>query len=753
MKRTITSVATISIVLSGAFAATACDAEPAEAADQEVEERCGDNDQGENEDWMNWWEKAYAKKVRNKALAAGLKPMPAPPKPAKKLVELGQALSFDKILSGNKNISCMTCHHPLLATDDDHALSIGEGGVGLGLDRVHPENTFIPRNAPPLFNLHDLDTMFWDGRVDFHGTVKTPAREEITPEMLEVMEFGAAAAQAMFPVTSRREMRGELGTNDLAEIRDDNLTPQWALLMERLGAIPEYVDMFEDAYPGTNFADMTFAHAANAIAAFEIDSFAADDTPWDRFLRGELYAMTMDQIKGADLFVGRANCVNCHTGTSLSDLQFHNTALPQFGPGKGDGTFKDDDIGRGRVTYDTAENYHFRTAPLRNVALTGPYGHAGQFQQLEDFIAHYRDPETSLLNYDINNVEPLLQDTILDNQAEVLANFDPTDVVADIDEDEVPLIAAFLNALTDENSTDLTDTIPATVPSGLPVEEIVVTPPINPAGKITVDLGFDASGGREYQIWEQSMCDGEARLDIEFDRDANKLDVRAVMDGLPYRPSYCYDYDPSHPYNAYPECVSDGRWQVWLVGHVFSLRSVFYYDAVSGDLIGNEHDVDANNLPPTAFPLELPVLQMLCTDFFESDPQTLKVDETWSYDYDNVLDMLGSAGVYVGVLPPNLYNPNDLIVYYTEGGLPAELAMNFDDVIDDIAEGRGGIMIGTSYEPWPKPDYLAARDNIMIGWGGMWPEQPPALIPPKPEGAECGTNFQWDGTFGAVVPE
>jgi hypothetical protein len=72
--------------------------------------------------------------------------------------------------------------------------------------------------------------------------------------------------------------------------------------------------------------------------------------------------------------------------------------------------------------------------------------------------------------------------------------------------------------------------------------------------------------------------------------------------------------------------------------------------------------------------------------------------------------------------------------------------MDFDDVIEDIAEGKGGIMIGTSYEPFPKPSYLDARDNLMIGWGGAWPSPDADTLPAKPE--ECGTNFQWQGNFG-----
>ncbi len=62
--------------------------------------------------------------------------------------------------------------------------------------------------------------------------------------------------------------------------------------MERLGAIPEYRQMFEAAYPGTQFAHMTFAHASNAIAGFLIDQFAFNDSPWDRFLAGDDDALT-----------------------------------------------------------------------------------------------------------------------------------------------------------------------------------------------------------------------------------------------------------------------------------------------------------------------------------------------------------------------------------------------------------------------------------------------------------------------------
>jgi cytochrome c peroxidase len=72
-------------------------------------------------------------------------------------VALGQVLFFDKILSGNRNISCSTCHLPEAATGDALPVSIGEGGSGRALERVAPTDSagaevLIPRNAPDVFN-------------------------------------------------------------------------------------------------------------------------------------------------------------------------------------------------------------------------------------------------------------------------------------------------------------------------------------------------------------------------------------------------------------------------------------------------------------------------------------------------------------------------------------------------------------------------------------------------------------------------
>src|SRR5262249_38762552 len=101
-------------------------------------------------------------------LSAGhVSPLDPPPARDPALVTLGQALMFDKILSGNRDISCATCHDPAAHTTDGLSLSIGTGGVGTGPARtLGTAHQFIPRNAPDLFNrgYPEFTSMFWDGR-------------------------------------------------------------------------------------------------------------------------------------------------------------------------------------------------------------------------------------------------------------------------------------------------------------------------------------------------------------------------------------------------------------------------------------------------------------------------------------------------------------------------------------------------------------------------------------------------------------
>ena len=417
---------------------------------------------------------ALAAEVRLLTAGRGITALPKPPQVRPALVRLGQALAFDKLLSGNKDISCMTCHLPTFATGDGRSLSVGQGATGLGPARIHPDGAFIPRNSPQIFNLFAIKELFWDGRVrqDAAGNYHTPAEANLTPAMTAVFEFGAVSAQPLFPVLSREEMRA-FGGNELAAIPDAQQQQIWAGLMARLGAIPEYRRMFEAAYPGTRFDQMSFAHASNAIAGFFIDRLSFNNSPWDRFLAGNDAAMTPMELQGAKDFM-TARCSICHNGSALTDNQFHNVAVAQFGPGKGDGIGGLDDFGRMREDpTNPAAKYAFRTPALRNVELTAPYGHDGAFFSLRDFVDHYSESATKLMNFNADHraeLEPLLQGTILPNQTDILATRDPLLTGVVFPPQVVDEVTEFMKALTDPAARNLQGVVPGRVPSGLPVD-------------------------------------------------------------------------------------------------------------------------------------------------------------------------------------------------------------------------------------------------------------------------------------------
>jgi cytochrome c peroxidase len=411
---------------------------------------------------------ALVREVRRLAATRGIGPLPTPARSREPLVLLGRSLAFDPILSGGRDISCMTCHAPSFATGDGKSLAVGQGGSGVGPDRSHPAGVFIPRNAPPLFNLGALRRLFWDGRVEVEGgELRTPVGAQVTPEMARVLELGPVSAIGMFPVTNRAEMRGLTG-NELATIPDGDPQAIWNALMVRLGSIPEYRALFEAAYPGTRFERMTFAHASNAMGAFFVNELTLADAPWDRFLAGNDDALTPTQLDGAKTFLG-LRCVQCHNGPTFSDQEFHNVAVAQVGPGQGNGPSGRDDFGRMNVTGDPADRYRFRTTPLRNVELTAPYGHDGSITDLRAFIEHYSESHRKLLEFDPGQLEPALRGTLLPNAADILATRDPVLDGVVLPAEIVDKLMAYMSALTDDAARTLKHVAPTRVPSGLPV--------------------------------------------------------------------------------------------------------------------------------------------------------------------------------------------------------------------------------------------------------------------------------------------
>ena len=144
----------------------------------------------------------------------------------------------------------------------------------------------------------------------------------------------------------------------------------------------------------------------------------------------------------------------------------------------------------------------------------------------------------------------------------------------------------------------------------------------NVTGNVKFPLSLGFGGAKELIIREPEMCAGSADAKVTWNQNQDRVRVKLDLDGIPYEPSYCFEFDPSTPYNEYPLCVEDGVWQMWLATRFFARTSVWYYDSVSGDLIGNEHDLLAGP-PPGSIPFELPALQMMCMGEFrrtESSP-------------------------------------------------------------------------------------------------------------------------------------
>jgi len=252
------------------------------------------------------------------------------------------------------------------------------------------------------------------------------------------------------------------------------------ILAARVADIPEYEQMFVASFDHIESADdIAMVDVVNALAAFIGTEFRNFDSPFDKFLAGDTTAMTDPQLRGMELFFGDVGCSGCHSGSLLSDQQFHAIGLPQFGPGRPP-SFDPlpRDVGRMAISHDLDDAYRFKTPFLRNVALTGPYGHNGAMPTLRDMVRHHANPVESRRTWtkDMAGLPKAewLQDAdfkILDEAVEMARQETTLDIgLPDISEDEISDIVAFLNALTGETAQNLPMGVPASVPSGLPVD-------------------------------------------------------------------------------------------------------------------------------------------------------------------------------------------------------------------------------------------------------------------------------------------
>jgi cytochrome c peroxidase len=312
-------------------------------------------------------------------------------------VQLGRLLFFDPILSGANDISCATCHHPDLGFTDGRGLSMGKGGLGLGADRAG--GSVVRRGAPTIWNSAYNHKQFWDGRA----------------EDLE--------EQANGPITSDIEM---------------NENPE--ALVKELKDIPEYLRRFDAAFEGQDGNAVTLDNVQKAVAAFE-RTLTANNSPFDRFVRGELGALTPAQRRGFNLFrSGRTRCFECHGAPTFANRDFKIIGVPEV-----EGSQQD--YGRFEVTKGEGNKFAFKVPTLRNVVLNAPYMHNGKFKTLEEVLDFYAAGGGPGVGFK----EPKVDDKIHSYQ---------------ITSEEKQDLIAFMFALTDESNVP---EFPDKVPSGLAV--------------------------------------------------------------------------------------------------------------------------------------------------------------------------------------------------------------------------------------------------------------------------------------------
>ena len=188
---------------------------------------------------------------------------------------------------------------------------------------------------------------------------------------------------------------------------------------------------------------------SRALAAYQRELVAAD-SPFDRFVAGDDGALSDAQRRGLTLFFSQAKCSLCHRGPMFSSFLFRVVGYPQAGPGKS--VIPGDDTGREEDTGRIEHRYEFRVPTLRNIELTGPYGHAGVFPTLEDVVRFY--------NAGARPRHPNVQDDDLEVSMRVPIG---------LTDGEIADIVEFMKSLTDrlDHIDPVLLTVPDSVPSGL----------------------------------------------------------------------------------------------------------------------------------------------------------------------------------------------------------------------------------------------------------------------------------------------
>lgn len=237
-------------------------------------------------------------------------------------IALGKKLYLDNRLSGDRDISCNTCHHLNHYGVDNLPTSQGHKGQ-LG-----------NRNAPTVYNAALHIAQFWDGRSK------------------------DVEAQALGPVMNPVEMA----------------MPSEGEVLSRVKADKDYPALFAKAFPAEK-EPVTFQNIGKAIGAFERTLLTP--SRFDKFLAGDKKALTAPEQEGLKVFVN-TGCIMCHNGAPVGGLMFQKLGLVR--------PYETKDLGRYEVTKNDADKYFFKVPSLRNIAETAPYFHDGSIKTLPEAV-------------------------------------------------------------------------------------------------------------------------------------------------------------------------------------------------------------------------------------------------------------------------------------------------------------------------------------------------------------------------------
>lgn len=257
--------------------------------------------------------------------------LPDDPKRAQKIA-LGHVLFFDKRLSGANDRSCYSCHMNEQGNGGKEPLAIGSG------DKV------MTRHSPVIWNVaYYKNAGYWDGRAP----------------------------------TLEANIKGAWGGPNM-NAGADNLDKKAA----ELAKIDGYKKLITDAF---DKAELTGDQAASAIAEY-MRTMICKDTAYDKFAAGDKSALSEQQQRGLDVFMGKGACITCHAPPYFSTAMGVDGGI-YFNVGIGTQVPEDQvDVGRMKVTNDPKDWAAFKPPSLRNVTKSAPYFHDGSVASLEEAV-------------------------------------------------------------------------------------------------------------------------------------------------------------------------------------------------------------------------------------------------------------------------------------------------------------------------------------------------------------------------------